>query len=123
MKTKEFKLSFQLSKKEIFEVSYYTCGNNSRPYFTTSGGIFNQPKSDWNQCGQCQEEFKHHTAAYNFYKKWDIMHLQDLTNEQYNEIVADIEILKQKYNWINSQRFSDIREFSKQMPKKMHHLA
>ena len=115
---KEFELSFQLSKREIFEVCYHTIGGNKYPYFSTSGGIFNQPKTDWDRCGQCQEAFIRHRAAYNFFKKWDVLHTQDLTDAQYNDLIIDIESLKQKYNCINSISFSDVREFSKQTPKK-----
>ena len=116
---REFELSFQLSKKEIFEVCYHTIGGNKHPYFSTSGGIFNQPKTEWAECGQCQEAFKKYPAAYNFFKKWDILHIQDLTDAQYSELIIDVEALKQRYNWINSIRFSELRTFSKQTPKRI----
>lgn len=111
------RMSFQLSKKHIFEVSYESTGNDV-PRFSTSGGVFNQPKTDWDRCGQCQDEFKNFRTAYDFYKRWDYLHLKYLTEEQYALITADIEILKTKYNWIDSQKFYKVREFSKQRVKK-----
>ena len=53
---KEFHAVFTLSKIKIFEVNYYTLGSNNSPYFTTSAAIFNRPKTDYNRCGQCQDD-------------------------------------------------------------------
>ena len=52
---KEFIASFQLSKKIIFNVNYYTLGNNSSSYFSTSADEFNQPKTGYCRCGQAQD--------------------------------------------------------------------
>ena len=53
---KEFKAVFQLSKTAIFEVGYYTLGNNSKPYFATSASQFARNKRDFSRCGQCQAD-------------------------------------------------------------------
>lgn len=122
-----FFYAFQMSKTVIFEINYYLLGNNQSPYFHTSAAQFNQPKSDFNHCGQAQETLlKGHSAAMDFYKKWDSLHGKDLTQEQYNEMQADIEILKEKYNYILQEtdiNFSVIREFSKQLPKRFKKAA
>ena len=41
---KEFKILFQINKMVLFEVSYYTLGNNNNPYFTTSAMRFIRSK-------------------------------------------------------------------------------
>lgn len=98
---KEFLASFQLSKTELFHVHYYTLSTNSIPHFSTSADVFNRPKTDYNMCGQCQEEVtKNHMTARRFYKKWDVKHLHDLTQEEYNDMVTDLEKLKSTYNYI-----------------------
>ena len=67
---KEFIASFQLSKKIIFEVNFYTLGNNSHPYFSTSAYEFNQPKTDYRRGGQAQEDLtKGFYVARRFWKK------------------------------------------------------
>ena len=67
---KEFIASFQLSKKIVFNVNYYTLGNNSSPYFSTSADEFNQPKTDYCRGGQAQEDLtKNFLTARRFWKK------------------------------------------------------
>ena len=101
----EFHYAFQVSRMIIFEVDYYTLGSNKEPYFATSAAEFNRPKSDYNSSGQAQESLlKGFPTAYNFYKKWDPYHLKDLTDEQYEELVKDIERLKQKYNYVEQKK-------------------
>ena len=95
----EFMYAFQITRKVMFEVEYYTLGSNSAPYFATSAGIFNQPKTDWDRCGQCQDDVLTGLAL-DFYEKWDYMHLKDLSDAQWQEVVEDIEELKQRYNYI-----------------------
>lgn len=117
MKT-EFKYTFQITRKVIFEVSYYTLGSNKNPHFTTSAAVFNQPKTDFSQCGQCQDSVLTGKAV-KFYKKWDYLHLKDLTAAEYEEIIEDIEELKNAYNWISGQSFSAQRELSKSKLKEV----
>lgn len=131
---KEFMYCFQLDKLTIFEVSFYTLGSNKSPYFTTSAAHFIRSKRDYDQCGQAQAALlPRHSAARRFYDKWDRLHLHDLTPEDYAAIVADIEDLKARYNYIEDVRdcfgqsagcyktgipFYSIVELSKQTPKK-----
>ena len=98
---KEFIASFQLSKKIVFNVDFYTLGNNSHPHFSTSAFEFNQPKTDYCRGGQGQEVLtKGFLAARRFWRKWDKKHLQDLTEEEYAELITDLEKMKQTYNYL-----------------------
>lgn len=128
---KEFQAVFQMSKTIIFEVRYYTLDNNSRPYFTTSAAQFYRNKKDYSRCGQAQPELlKGYRTARQFFEKWDVYHLHDLTPEQYNEMRHDLETLKEKYNFIfeeldESRRpysprfsFNRLAKWTKQEPKK-----
>lgn len=97
--------AFQITRKIIFEIKYYKLGNNQTPHFSTSASEFNQPKTDWEQCGQAQETLlPKNSLAYKFYKKWDEKHLQDLTNEEYSQLIKDIKQLKNKYNYIEQEQ-------------------
>jgi len=126
---KEFKYVFQITKMITFEVSYYTLGNNSSPYFSTSANEFIRSKRDYNRCGQAQNDLLTKGEAKQFFKKWDELHLKDLTENQYDELLDDIEILKDKYNYIEKIKdtfenvydnfsFYQIVELSKQELKK-----
>lgn len=98
---KEFIASFQLSKKIIFNVDFYTLGNNSCPYFSTSAFEFNQPKTDYCRGGQAQEDLtRGFYVARRFWKKWDKKHLQDLTKEEYTDLIIDLERMKETYNYL-----------------------
>lgn len=115
--------AFQLGITIVFEVQYYRCGNNQNKYFTTSAASFDRRKTDWNQCGQAQETLlKGFGKAMSFYKKWDIMHLKELTTKQYNEMLSDIELLKNQYNFTQSDmdiNFSQLKALSIQPVKKV----
>lgn len=101
---KEFIASFQLSKKIVFNVDFYTLRNNSHPHFSTSVCEFNQPKTDYCRAGQGQEDLtKGFLAARRFWRKWDKKHLQDLTEEEYAELITDLEKMKQTYNYLWSE--------------------
>ena len=127
----EFTSVFQLSKKAMFEVRYYSLAGNQHPYFATSAETFNQPKTDFNCCGQCQKEvLKSFPTAMRFFEKWDTMHLKDLTEEEYAEMRSDLKALEEKYNHILRERkegdeaytlnisVHKIKELSKMTPKK-----
>ena len=114
---KEFHAVFMVSRKIGFEVSYYRLGNNTNQDFTTSAFEFNQPKSDYSQCGQAQEILKGvANKAYKFYKKWDKLHLSVMTRSQYCEMLEDMESLKAFYPCHiisdNEIRFSTIKDLS-----------
>lgn len=100
---REFMYAFQIDRMTIFEVKYYTCGSNSNPHFVTSAGVFNQPKTDYVCCGQCQD-YTLYGKAKEFYEKWDCHHLKDLTDEEYVQLLNDIEILKENYNYYYKKR-------------------
>lgn len=113
---KTFHFAFQISRKIIFNVSYYYCGSNANPYFSTSADQFNGPKTDYNRCGQAQNDLlKCAPVAMNFYKKFDQFHTKDLTAAQHAEVLAGIEKLKAAYNWVESTtdiQFSTSRALS-----------
>ena len=101
---KEFHTTFMLSKTKVFNVSYYTLGSNKNANFTTSGDIFNRSKTDYTQCGQCQETvLKGYKEANTFYKKWDTKHLKELLKEEYQEMITELEVFFEKYPSILEQ--------------------
>lgn len=130
---KEFMYCFQIDKMRVFEVKFYTLSSNKTPYFTTSVAQFIRSKRDYGQCGQAQKNIlPKSSAAMRFYKKWDHLHLHDLTQEEYDAVVTDIEELKGRYNYIEDIRecfgasagchkthipFNQIVELSKMPPK------
>ena len=122
----EFHTAFQLTRKIIFEVSYYTLGSNDSAYFTTSAFEFNQPKTDWSRGGQAQKDLCFGPAK-TFYKKWDPKHLHRLNDQEFEEMVGDLEVLKQHYNFIEHKanfkpediRFWQEKELSMQKVKKV----
>lgn len=132
---KEFMYCFQLDKMTVFEVEYCTLGGNKTPHFSTSAARFIRSKRDYCRCGQAQKDLlPPHSAAHRFYDKWDHLHLKDLTPAQYEEITADIEVLKERYNYIEDARecfgrsagcyktgipFHEVVELSKLTPKKV----
>lgn len=133
---KEFQAVFQLSKTKIFEVAYYTLSTNSRPYFTTEAAEFCRNKRDYRTCGQAQNTvLKGFPVAMRFFKKWDVLHLHDLTPAQYAEMVEDLEKLKARYNFIYEELdetqkpyspsfgFYRLAQWSKQEPKKLKEVA
>lgn len=94
---KEFISVFKITKMIMFEVRYYTLSNNSSPYFTTSACEFIRNKRDFKTCGQCQDRILPKGIAKDFYKKWDNKHLNDLNDNDYIELMKDIEVLKNTY--------------------------
>jgi hypothetical protein len=126
MKRFEFHTVFQLTRKIIFEVDYYTLGSNDSAYFTTSACEFNQPKTDFNRGGQAQKDLCFGPAK-TFYEKWDKYHLHRLDDEHFEEMIKDLEALKQHYNYIENKadfkpediRFWQEKELSMQKVKKV----
>ena len=98
---KEFLVAFRINRMVIFEVNYYTLSTNESAHFSTRANEFVRNKRDWACCGQAQEHIlPKNSLAYKFYKKWDVCHIQDLTQEQYDEMVQDLENLKKEYKFI-----------------------
>jgi len=111
--------TFVLSPYVCFNVDYYYCGSNENPHFSTSANLFNKVKSDYNQCGQAQNSLlPRFTKAFNFFKKWDKLHLKMLTEEQLKELNNDLLELSKKYpcHVIQNKeiRFYQQKELSKQ---------
>lgn len=96
---KEFISVFKITNMIMFEVNYYTLGNNNAPHFSTSAMKFIRSKRDYERCGQCQDELLKGFAR-QFYKKWDNKHLADLNSEEYAELMSDIEEMKNTYEHI-----------------------
>ena len=128
---KEFQAVFQLSKTIIFEVNFYTLSTNQTPHFSTSAAQFARNKKDFTRCGQSQMELtKGFLTARRFFLKWDKHHLHNLTPAQYEELQADLQTLKERYNFIyeeldESRRpysphfsFYRLAEWTKQDPRK-----
>ena len=131
---KEFMYCFQISKLIVFEVSYYTLSTNAAPYFSTSANEFCRSKRDYTRGGQAQAALlPKGSPARRFWQKWNPVHLKNLTPAQYNELTADIEELKARYNYIEDVRdcfgrsagcykthipFYEVVELSKLTPKK-----
>lgn len=117
----DFHFAFQITHEIVFEVNYYRLGNNVNKHFSTSAAQFNQPKTDFNHCGQAQKELlKEGRKAMKFYNSWDYVHIQALTEDEHTQILQDIEILKAQYNYIeldHCARFPELRELS-MMPLK-----
>lgn len=129
MERKEFEYAFRISRMVIFEVGYSTYSTNSKPYFSTSAGKFVRNKRDWATCGQCQHRVLT-GKAHRFWKKWDHKHLKDLTDDEYIELLSDIEELKDTYQYLMidgsffekpyklSFRFDELKELSMYPDKK-----
>ena len=131
---KEFMYVFQISKLITFEVNFYTLGTNSAPYFSTSANEFCRSKRDYTRGGQAQRDLLPKCSpARRFFEKWDRCHLHNLTAAEYEEVTADIEKLKERYNYIEDVRdcfgqsagcyrthipFYEVVELSKLTPKK-----
>lgn len=114
-----FTIAFRISKKKFFIVKYGSINSrNQEPYFSTSGGILNHVRSDWNQCGQCQKDIlSTGLIARKFYDKWDEKHLSSLTLIEYDEMMKDLELLKEKYSYIDNDRFYYIVNHDRVMSK------
>lgn len=115
-----FVYTFRIRKKVEFTVAYGDLKYHTQtPYFSTSAGQLNHIRSDYNTCGQCQNEvLKASPFAMKFYKKWDNLHLKVLTKDQYKELLVDIEELKNKYPFIESDRFSDFVKLDREISNK-----
>lgn len=96
MKRNEFMYAFCVTRTAVFEVRYYTVGRNSDPYFETIAAVFNRPKTDYKRYSQCQNDVLSGKAK-QFYKKWNHCLCNDITDDQYAEMLNDIEELKKIY--------------------------
>lgn len=130
--TKEKHLAFQLSRTEVYEVHVepnvvsYGIGGPYRQNgfrFSSEAEVFNRPKTDFNRCGQCQEEVtKNYLLANSHWKKWDKYHLGKVTPELYDEWLEDLKALKEAYNYVEKEHgattFNEVRDLSMEKVKK-----
>lgn len=106
----EFQVLFHCGKDVTFHVNYYRSFANKTPHFTTTADIFNRNHSGLLRgpsggSGQCQaralkmnDSFlpgNEHAKFMAFWTKWNTHHLHKLSAKQLNELVADIDELKQ----------------------------
>lgn len=89
--------------------------------------VFCRSKKGFTRCGQIQNEVtKNYKTARQFCEKWEPKHIKKITDEEYNEIVSDLETLKQAYNYVEweskdgwqSVPFYKLQELSKLPMKK-----
>lgn len=112
---------FQLSKMVMFEVSYKRLRGNKSPHFSTVTQVFCKNKRDISCTGS--DNLKNFPLAYEFEQKWNGERLHKLDVEKYDELLRDIEELKQEYNWEFTKSgdgfpFNREVELSKQKPKR-----
>lgn len=98
---REFNSCFQISKTVLFEVGYYTIGENKDPHFATIAMELTRDKAGFKQIGQCQKDLlPEGSAARSFFDKWDSYHFGVLTDEQLEELKEDLKKLKETYHWL-----------------------
>lgn len=95
-----FMMAFQITRMVVLEVEYGAITSNRLPHFSTSAEQFNQPKTDYARCGQCQEDVLPPGRAKSFWRKWDSCHLEALTASEYAEMKSDLGKLCEAYNYI-----------------------
>ena len=107
-------LAFRDRKKVFFEINFgaLKC-HTQQPYFSTCANELNRNRSGFSRCGQAQKELLENPHLVAFYEKWDVYHLENLSMEQYNELVKDVNELKNKVPFIDNTRFSSIVEFDR----------
>lgn len=96
-----FDYVFLIGRNEIFNVSYHKHKGNKDYDFTTSIGVFNHPRTDFNQCGQGQDDvLPKKGMAREFWEKWDKKHLHPLTEEEMQEMRKELEEMEKKYPFV-----------------------
>lgn len=115
----EFEYSFVVDRMTVFEVAYCTIGNNKHPYFSTVANKFNRPKTDYSECGQCQNHLlPYHSMARDFWRKWNRKHLCELTDDELRQVENDVELLKQNYPYIEGNSFYKLKALSMTVKRK-----
>lgn len=114
---KNFTVSFRIAKRKSFTVYYRL--NDNQSYFSTTAELLNYKRSDYSQCGQAQNDILYRgSLAYDFFKKWDIKHLETLTALEFEELEKDINVLKNKYPYIKNDNFDNMVELDREVSKK-----
>jgi len=112
-------VSFRVKKRIFFEVEVggQSYRKNSDEYFSTVANQLNYRRTDYAGGGQAQERLlPKNSAAYEFYKKWDSKHLaliSSFSDEEMNNLMVDIDVLKIKYPHIDGNNFNEIVEFDR----------
>ena len=102
-KNGEFYYCFKITNEVVFQVKNYTIGSNKENYFATEAGLFNNNKTDYDMCGQCQERIlPKDSLAYKFYKKWDYKQTLHLSDDELQNVKRDVEQLKKTYQYVES---------------------
>lgn len=111
-----FCIEIHNKRKTQFNVQYYRIGGNKYPYFSTNCDVMNYVRSDINMGGQCQKAvLPKNTLAFRFFEKWDKKHLQQLNEDEMNEVLADIEELKNKYDYVGIVNGDRTVDFNKEV--------
>ena len=106
-----FVISFRNSKRIFFSIKYGQLGHLSQdPYFSTSAEELNRNRNDYDRCGQAQEILTDNQLK-DFFNKWDKFHLKVLTFDKYEELIQDVESLKENIPYIENDNFADIVAF------------
>ena len=114
-----FIIVFRIKKKHFFEVCFGTLiSPNQEPYFSTCCEVLNYGRTDYERCGQCQEDVLKNMYAMHFYKKWNEKHCKTLTVTELQELKSDIEVLKEKYKFIETDTFYKVVDFDREESKK-----
>ena len=115
-----FHMMVEVTRNIIFRVSYYKLGSNKNARFSTSANELNRPKNNYKSCGQAQEYLLPQDSKVRaFYEKWDNLHLSDLNEAQYTNLLEDLEVLNAQYNTkyfddtIDDIPFYEVVKFSK----------
>lgn len=116
----KFHVSFRVSPWVFFGVKY---GENDYvsqdPYFATEAGLYDPKIRDYDTCGQAQESVLTKGAlAWNFYEKWDPNHIKVMTLEAYDEMIQDLNELKEVYPFVVGDDIDDLKELEKRSRKK-----
>lgn len=107
-------ITFRDRKKVTFTIHYGEYGELSQdPHFSTSAQEFNRNRTDYDSCGQAQQSLLKNKDLKTFFEKWDKFHLSKLTFKQYDELIKDINNLKQTIPYIESDNFADIVQFDR----------
>ena len=112
-----FAVVFQITQNVNFEV-YYNVRTDNSSYFSTKACLFNQSKTDYKICGQCQNEvLPEPSEAYYFYKKWNKYQCKPITDEKvWKEMIEDVINLAEDYNYAVREKnisFNTCKEISK----------
>ncbi len=97
----EFNQSFialiHVSNTKLYRVSYYQNKYNGNKYFVTVIDNYTPVKGYQEGC-QRQEKYLERVALF-FYHKWKEYQCKELTADKYQELVCDLNIMSESYNF------------------------